>query len=397
MANDIENNFTVVSLNIQDLIPQKSRYDKGSYHKIDQLRQMCGQGATPEIICLTETKLSTKIDSSEVEIAGYNLLRKDRNRCGGGVAIYYRDTLEVTALDLEQTPCSALECVAIKVTSRLKTMIFACFYRPPSSKVEWISCFHECIDYFQSLNLPLCILGDFNVNLLTHSSFADDLEEVYCLRQIITEPTRLTSKTSSLIDHVYLSHDVSVNNCGSFNAHISDHLATYAHINGFSTSNKAKAACSRASYYRCLKGVSQGMLLRDLSLVPWHVISDLGGVDDALQTFETLLIEVWDVHAPRKHRQRRRKRTPWMTEDVFAQIRCRNKCYKYFQRDLSDVNWMRYKQARNYATKMIRNAKRTFLLATASSSRNFWKSISECTGQKTARRAALAAIVTGHM
>ena len=49
-------------------------------------------------------------------------------------------------------------------------------------------------------------------------------------------------------------------------------------------------------------------------------------------------------------------------------------------RNVSDSNWVIYKQARNYGTKLIRMAKRFYLLRTAADSRNFWKTISNCTG-----------------
>lgn len=45
------------------------------------------------IFCLNETGLDWSIDNSEVEIPGYNLVRKDRNWNGGGVGIYLRNVI----------------------------------------------------------------------------------------------------------------------------------------------------------------------------------------------------------------------------------------------------------------------------------------------------------------
>ena len=49
-----------------------------------------------DIICLNETRLDCSNDNSEVGIPGYDLVRKDRNRNGGEVAIYLRDTIPYT-------------------------------------------------------------------------------------------------------------------------------------------------------------------------------------------------------------------------------------------------------------------------------------------------------------
>ena len=43
-----------------------------------------------------ETRLDGTIDNNEVNITGYDLIRKDRNRNGGGVAIYIRNVIPYT-------------------------------------------------------------------------------------------------------------------------------------------------------------------------------------------------------------------------------------------------------------------------------------------------------------
>ncbi len=46
-----------------------------------------------DVLCINETRLDQTIKNSEVEIHGYDLVRHDRNRHGGGVAIYIRDII----------------------------------------------------------------------------------------------------------------------------------------------------------------------------------------------------------------------------------------------------------------------------------------------------------------
>ena len=49
---------------------------------------------SPHIICLTETKLNSDIGNDELKIGGYHeIIRKDRSRHGGGVAMYVRNEL----------------------------------------------------------------------------------------------------------------------------------------------------------------------------------------------------------------------------------------------------------------------------------------------------------------
>ena len=53
-----------------------------------------------DIIVATETWLSSAILDSEFHIHGYNLIRKDRNRHGGGVAIYVFSCIPFKQLQL---------------------------------------------------------------------------------------------------------------------------------------------------------------------------------------------------------------------------------------------------------------------------------------------------------
>ena len=61
---------------------------------IDQLRLYLINKPV-DILGINETRLNDSIDNAEVHIQGYDLYRKDRNRLGGGVAIYARDVKNV--------------------------------------------------------------------------------------------------------------------------------------------------------------------------------------------------------------------------------------------------------------------------------------------------------------
>ena len=53
--------------------------------KIDELRDIVGH-TKPAILGITESKLDSSVSDQEVNINGYSILRRDRNRNGGGVA-----------------------------------------------------------------------------------------------------------------------------------------------------------------------------------------------------------------------------------------------------------------------------------------------------------------------
>jgi hypothetical protein len=46
-----------------------------------------------DILAINETKLDSSISDSEIYINGYTIIRKDRNRNGGGIAIYIKNNI----------------------------------------------------------------------------------------------------------------------------------------------------------------------------------------------------------------------------------------------------------------------------------------------------------------
>ena len=132
--------FTLVLLNIEGVFgsgkQNKFRFI-GSHAKLDFLKHICSKQAPPDILCFTETKLSARIDSSEVELPGFSLHRRNRvGKGSGGIAIYTQHSLDASPFDLTSSPCSRFECATVKVTSRLKTYLFAYIYCLPSSSAS---------------------------------------------------------------------------------------------------------------------------------------------------------------------------------------------------------------------------------------------------------------------
>ena len=71
----------ILTINARSILP-----------KVDKFRSLCAT-LQPTAIVVTETWLSSCVLDNEVLINGYNLVRKDRNRHGRGVAIYVSSVL----------------------------------------------------------------------------------------------------------------------------------------------------------------------------------------------------------------------------------------------------------------------------------------------------------------
>ncbi|CAC5376664.1 unnamed protein product [Mytilus coruscus] len=54
------------------------------------------------VISVTETWFDETITNTEANIPGYTILRKDRNRCGGGVCMYIKEILRSKPMNLDE-------------------------------------------------------------------------------------------------------------------------------------------------------------------------------------------------------------------------------------------------------------------------------------------------------
>ena len=73
------------------------------FSKLDELCVLCLVN-NYDIVCIVESWLSQDISDSELAITGYTIFRRDRNRHGGGIIIFVKDTLSCTILPTSTSP-----------------------------------------------------------------------------------------------------------------------------------------------------------------------------------------------------------------------------------------------------------------------------------------------------
>ena len=174
-----------------------------------------------DIICLSETFLTSSIDSSDTRILidGYNLIRSDHpsDSKRGGVCIYYKEHIPLIKRD---DICTLDNSLVTKIRSQNEKCFLTCIYRSPSKNNEEIENFCANFDLLLSnINeeLPICsiITGDFNArcsnwwkNDITNSvgQELDSLTSSAAYAQIIDKPTHIVNNSMSCIDLVFCTN-----------------------------------------------------------------------------------------------------------------------------------------------------------------------------------------------
>ena len=117
-----------------------------------------------DILAINESKIDNQISNDEIHIHGFNIIRKDRNRFGGGVVLYIRDTISFS--DRKDIIPDGLEMVCIELNLPYnKSLLISTWYRPPNSHMNifyyWAGFLSKC----DNEDKELILIGDLNCDV----------------------------------------------------------------------------------------------------------------------------------------------------------------------------------------------------------------------------------------
>lgn len=184
-----------------------------------------------DVLATTETWLKP---GENITIPGYTLIsnaRVSRSR-GGGVALFIKSERSFSILSGVTCSTPFIESLFVVLESSL---IIGVVYRSPNS------CVNSFLEKFETIFSSvthdhkgvIAIVGGINID--THSAMHRNYE--YLLRSfdfhnLITEPTRVTASSATLLDHA-LSNRTSGVTAGVYNQAICDHLPIFIKVNYF--------------------------------------------------------------------------------------------------------------------------------------------------------------------
>jgi exonuclease III len=207
------NSMAVFCLNCQGL---KAHWDAFC----NLLQESNGNSRSFDVIGITE--LYSMADG-ECNLNGYHPItfktRKNTNDSRGGVAIYIRDNYVYKVRpDMSIFIPNVFESIFIEIQINNKSIIIGNVYRPNTSPKADMDIFMHSMQELQNKlnaeNKEVLIMGDMNIDLLkfeTHSKTKEYLENIFSqgYMPLITKPTRVSTYSATLIDHIYTNKQTS--------------------------------------------------------------------------------------------------------------------------------------------------------------------------------------------
>ena len=187
------------------------------------------------LLALNKTKLDPNYPKDLTNIPGYHQEHRDRTRNGGGVSIYIRDTIKYTLRS--DVPTDDLEIICIEINpSKSKSFLILAWYRPPSGPVSSFHKLEKVLLHLDREGKEIILLGDTNCDLsIKQAEQSIDnqtrhltcLYELFSLKQLVEEPSRVSISTSSIIDHIATNCTKNVLKSGVHKVTMSDHFMVY--------------------------------------------------------------------------------------------------------------------------------------------------------------------------
>ena len=354
--------FNLIHCNVRSLPKNKN--------KIEELLQIIK--IQPDILAISESKLNNN-NKGKASLINYTMVHCDSLSNAGGVALYVSNSLEFHKIDEYSFASSHSETlfIEVKIKNSAKGLVIGVIYRYPSSSLSDFQ-----IQFTQTLNdltkhkKDYIICGSFNIDLLKSPSSTSINEYInsvfsegcYCA---VDKPTRITSHSSTLIDHLYSNILNKTLTSNILQYEISDHLPLTCSV--FLKPDRN----NNVQTYRCTTNFNCDNFVDDVCCLADRLSIDLASttrnfnlnLDNICTNFIVGFSEIVNEHAPLKtfsKRQRKQKLKPWITKAILKSIKTKNRLYnKCYKQDNPELI-AHYKKYLNKLTSIKRLAKERY-------------------------------------
>ena len=311
-----------------------------------------------QIIVLTETWMGTDEDLNE--LLGYVAFHSTReNRGGGGVTVLVSTDLNADNISELSFANDLCEVCTVRIFLSSKPYLLVGIYRTPHGSVPQFN-----IDFHQLLANPLLtngntiIAGDINVDIgeavypASTQDFVNELRLCHYL-PLITIPTRVTSHSATVVDHIWCNFTVSLK-AGAIINSITDHYPIFATLHNLL---KNSSSHTKINFRNHNEDNMALFIERVTEFSDSFVEVEIDDVNSSCRYFCNKLYDIYDKTFPIKCKLFTNKRltNPWITDSLLRSIDEKHRLYR-----LSRINERyipAYKRYRNTLCRTVALAK----------------------------------------
>ena len=390
------NDLSIIHLNIRGLL-----------NKQDQLKNLV-KDTEADVILLCATWL-TQIKESQINITTHKLTSKHRSdRIGGGVGILVHKDLRSRARPDLQIDTEILEHVVVELKTDKRNILLVSGYRPPNTNVrKFLVEYKNMVKHLNKEKNHEIVIGiDHNMDLLKSHLHPQTNEflELNLKRNLlptISKPTRITTKSTTLIDNIFLSTRLQNNMEPNIIINdMSDHLPCLVVIkNQRKCMKEGKIITSRP-----LTDTNLDKINEELASINWdkELVSDT--VEEDFNKFHNKLCAIIDTYAPEKKRKISAKKVvqdPWITRGILTSLSKQKKLYSQMLENKTETVTNKYKAYRNKLKSIIRKSRIKYFHDKCTEfrqdSKRLWQLVNKMIGRENNKTHVIESIRSGNL
>ena len=247
------------------------------------------------------------------------------------------------------------------INERSKNTIINTSYRPPNGMIKpFKTHLKHIFEKNARSNKKLFCVGDYNLNCLDYNENTKvknffNLLFSYGMIPIINKPTRVTNKSATAIDNIFINslYNNSLET-GIIKTDISDHFPIFMAINNFDLSNyPSKLSFSK----RIINDKSVTEFKNELANTNWNDVTKTTCPNESYNNFLKEFSRIYEKHFPVKEVTLKTKGiiSPWITKGLTKSSKQKQKLYNKFLKKRNNTNETTYKNYKNLFEK-IKNA-----------------------------------------
>jgi len=340
--------FKIGHLNIQSL-----------RNKVDHIRILLDDNNI-DMLCVAETWLKSNVSNGEVHIGGYNMIRTDRpdGVNHGGILCYIKEGIVFTEKSDLQPPTCNVEAIWMELKLPFtKPILLGTVYRKPSSHADYLDELDSLFQNNTSLYDDVIIVGDFNLDV-SKTNYARKVKKLSTpsnLKQLITDYTRITETTKSILDLAFVSKPDKVSCSGSHALGLSDHNLIYV-----IRKNKKVHVEPKTIKSRSFKNFNENDFVDTIKKAKWDNVMKCNNVDDACQTFQSIFDNICNSNCPVTEKRVKGSFPDWITSDFIKLSKDRDYYFAKAQKSNNSEDWIKARQLRNKVNKLNKTLKRNY-------------------------------------
>jgi len=294
-----------------------------------------------DCIMITETKLQKDVQPKiDINIPNYHLFHTATEAAKGGTLIYIANKLiSKPRKDLEIYESMRVESTFSEIiVPNGKNIIIGCIYKHHTiDPKEFSDLFLPVLIKANKEKKPVLIGGDFNIDLLklNKDTFTNEYFNKLTnlnFMPLITLPTRIASKSKTLIDNILFNQFSYGIKSGNINVSISDHSPQFAIIPLQSKINKPQ---NKSIFVRNYRNANESTITNTFQQVDFEFLSNQEetpetNVNQDLSEFlNKTNAAINDLFPFRKlsNKEKKLRHNPWITNHILKEIKDRDKLY----------------------------------------------------------------------